>query len=94
MNFNFLLHRYDVSYMKLLGSGVRQTISFTHISNSLLVFPPQDEQMAIANFLKDKINHIDKAISLKQTEITTLKELKASLINAAVTGKIKVPVVQ
>ena len=45
--FNYLLHRYDVAYMKLLGSGVRQTISFNHIANSLLAFPPLQEQTAI-----------------------------------------------
>lgn len=42
--FKFLLHRYDVAYMKLLGSGVRQTINFNHIANSLLALPPLDEQ--------------------------------------------------
>ena len=38
--FKYLLHRYDVAYMKLLGSGIRQTISFNHIANSLLLQPP------------------------------------------------------
>lgn len=47
--FNYLLHRYDVAYMKLLGSGVRQTISFNHIANSLLAYPPIQEQTAIAS---------------------------------------------
>jgi type I restriction enzyme S subunit len=88
--FKYLLHRYDVAYMKLLGSGVRQTISFNHIANSILVLPPKEEQSAIAAFIDKKTAQIDQAILNKQQEIEKLKELKASLINAAVTGKIKV----
>lgn len=49
--FKYFLHRYDVAFMKLLGSGVRQTINFNHISNSILLCPPIQEQVAIATFL-------------------------------------------
>ena len=57
--FKYLLHRYDVAFMKLLGSGVRQTINFNHISNSLLAFPPLSEQTAIANLLDEKTKNHD-----------------------------------
>jgi type I restriction enzyme S subunit len=83
--FNFLLHRYDVAYMKLLGSGVRQTINFNHIANSLLVFPPTEEQTAIAAFLDDKTAKIDRAIAQKEKMITLLKERKQIIIQNAVT---------
>jgi type I restriction enzyme, S subunit len=86
----YFLHRYDVAFMKLLGSGVRQTISFNHIGNSLLVFPPLEEQRAIAEFLNRTESKIDFAITIKYQEIAKLKEYKATLINSAVTGKIKV----
>ncbi|MDD2637059.1 MAG: restriction endonuclease subunit S [Bacteroidales bacterium] len=85
--YKYLLHRYDVAYMKLLGSGVRQTINFNHISNSLLVFPPLSEQTAIALFLDDKTTKIDKAISNKQKLIKLLKERKQIIIQDLVTGK-------
>jgi type I restriction enzyme S subunit len=83
--FNYLLHRYDVAYMKLLGSGVRQTINFNHIANSLLVFPPTEEQTAIAAFLDDKTAKIDRAIAQKEKMITLLKERKQIIIQNAVT---------
>lgn len=85
--FNYLLHRYDVAYMKLLGSGVRQTISFNHIANSLLAFPPLSEQTAIAQFLDDKTTKIDRAIAQKEKLITLLKERKQIIIQDLVTGK-------
>jgi len=72
--YRWLLHRYDVAYMKLLGSGVRQTINFNHIANSILPHPSLQEQTAIANFLDDKTAKIDKAIAQKEKLITLLKE--------------------
>ncbi len=83
--YNYLLHRYDVAYMKLLGSGVRQTISFNHIANSLLAFPPLPEQTAIAAFLDDKTAKIDRAIAQKEKMIALLKERKQIIIQHAVT---------
>ncbi len=74
--FKYLLHRYDVAYMKLLGSGVRQTINFNHIANSLLVLPTDIEQTKIANFLDQKTAQIDQAIALKQQQIEKLGEYK------------------
>ncbi|MGI0153815.1 restriction endonuclease subunit S [Pseudidiomarina sp. WS423] len=83
--FKYLLHRYDVAYMKLLGSGVRQTISFNHIANSLLVSPPLEEQTLIANFLDKKTAQIDDAIAIKEQQISLLKERKQIIIQQAVT---------
>jgi len=83
--FKYLLHRYDVAFMKLLGSGVRQTINFNHIANSLLAFPPPEEQTAIANFLNRKTALIDQAIGIKQKQIELLKERRQILIHKAVT---------
>jgi type I restriction enzyme S subunit len=71
--------------MKTLGSGVRQTLSFTHIANSELVFPPLSEQTEIAQFLDDKTTKIDEAITIKQQQISLLKERKQILIHKAVT---------
>lgn len=83
--FNYLLHRYDVSNMKLLGSGVRQTISFNHIANSQLVAPPLPEQRAIAAFLDGKSAAIDEAVRIKEAQIKLLAERRQILIQQAVT---------
>ncbi|MBC7748607.1 MAG: restriction endonuclease subunit S [Methylotenera sp.] len=52
--------------------------------------PPKSEQVIIAEFLESISFKISTAISLKEKEIDKLKEYKASLINSAVTGKVKV----
>lgn len=83
--FKYLLHRYDVAHMKLLGSGVRQTISFNHIANSILVAPPLPEQRAIAGFLDEKCARLDEAVRIKQAQIALLRERRQILIQQAVT---------
>jgi type I restriction enzyme S subunit len=84
--FKFLLHRYDVEFMKLLGSGVRQTISFNHISDSLLIYPPLEEQFSISKFLNHKCSQIDQAVQIKEHQIELLKERRQILIQQAVTS--------
>jgi type I restriction enzyme S subunit len=54
------------------------------------VYPPLPEQTAIAHFLDEKTAKIDAAIDIKKNQIEKLNEYKTTLINAAVTGKIKV----
>lgn len=83
--FRYMLHRYDVAYMKLLGSGVRQTINFNHIANSILLVPTLKEQTAIATYLDQKTTQIDQAVQIKQQQIALLKERKQILIQNAVT---------
>jgi type I restriction enzyme S subunit len=75
--------------MKLFGSGVRQTINFNHIANSILLVPPIDEQKRIAGFLDDKMGKIDQAISYKVKQISLLKERKQIVIQEAVTKGLK-----
>ena len=43
-------------------------------------------------FIDNENNKIDQAISLQMNQIEKLKEYKATLIDSAVTGKIKVKV--
>lgn len=83
--FKYLMHRYDVANMKLLGSGVRQTISFNHIANSILVAPPLPEQCAIATFLDEKCAKVDEAVRIKEEQIALLRERRQILIQEAVT---------
>ena len=52
--------------------------------------PPLSEQQQIVKYIETATAKIATAISLKQQEIEKLKEYKATLINSAVTGKIKV----
>lgn len=52
--------------------------------------PTREEQQEIVGYIDGVTDKINGAISIKQDQIATLKEYKTSLINAAVTGKIKV----
>ena len=83
--YKWLLHIYDILHMKLLGSGVRQTISFNHISNSILTYPPLHEQQQISDYLDYKTLKIDTLIEKTQQKIELLKEQRTSLINTTVT---------
>ena len=83
--YKYFLHRFDVAFMKLLGSGVRQTLSYNDIANCDLIFPPLKEQSAIASFLDRKTAQIDKAISIKEKQIELLKERRQILIHQTVT---------
>jgi len=51
---------------------------------------PIQEQQAIANYLDDKTAKINQAINIQQQQIEKLKEYRSTLINSAVTGKIKI----
>jgi len=83
--YKWLLHIFDVVFMKTLGAGVRQTLSFTHLANCELVYPPLQEQTAIAAFLDDKTANIEQAIAIKERQIALLKERKQIIIQEAVT---------
>ncbi len=82
---SYLLHIFDILFMKSLGAGVRQTISFNDLANCFLPLPPKQEQIQIADYLDKKTAQIDKAITLKERLIALLKEQRQILINRAVT---------
>lgn len=54
-----------------------------------LVYPPLEEQRAIADFLDRKCNQIAELITKKEKLITLLEEKKQALINQAVTQRAK-----
>jgi len=64
--------------------------SWEFIGNLLVTLPPTEEQSTIATFLDEKTTQIDQLIEKTQQSIDLLKEKRAALITAAVTGKIDV----
>jgi type I restriction enzyme S subunit len=68
----------------------QMNLSAGYISKLKIPNPPLDEQNLISEYIKTASQKIATAISLKEQEIEKLKEYKATLINSAVTGKIKV----
>ena len=69
---------------------LRSTMTFDLFSQLLLPVPPLEEQRAIANYLDEKTAQIDRIVTVINTQIDKLKDLRKVLINDVVTGKIKV----
>lgn len=55
-----------------------------------LVIPPIEEQLKAIEFIENQSEKIERAIAQQELQIEKLKELKSTLIDSAVTGKIKV----
>lgn len=62
----------------------------TKLGNFPVAMPTLSEQYDIVNHVANLNKKIGAAIACKQSEIEKLKEYKATLINSAVTGKIKI----
>jgi type I restriction enzyme S subunit len=56
----------------------------------LMVYPPLPEQTAISAYIVEKTSQIDAIISTLSQQIRKLTQLRKSLINYVVTGKIKI----
>ncbi|EJO9871320.1 restriction endonuclease subunit S [Vibrio vulnificus] len=67
-----------------------QDLNFDNFSQVDLFIPPLEEQKAIADYVRGFMESSDDGISLMEEQIAKLKEYKNTLINSAVTGKIKV----
>jgi type I restriction enzyme S subunit len=69
---------------------IRASLSQELLKRMPVLIPPMEEQIEIAEHIETASQKISTAIALKEREIEKLKEYKATLINSAVTGKIKV----
>jgi type I restriction enzyme S subunit len=77
-------------FNRLSQSAAQPGIAVNVIKNEFFAYPNKAEQIEISEFIDIISKKIASAISLKEKEIEKLKEYKASLINSAVTGKIRV----
>ena len=78
--------RFVISAKGITRVGLGQSA----IADPLTPVPPISEQTAIADYLDTKTAQIDQIIQTINTQIERLKELRKTLINDVVTGKIKV----
>ena len=72
------------------SKSLRSTLTFDAFSLLAIPKPPYEEQQAIADYLDAKTSQIDKIIDTINSQVDKLKELRKTLINDVVTGKIKV----
>ncbi|MBU6186567.1 MAG: restriction endonuclease subunit S [Cyanobacteria bacterium REEB444] len=85
-----LSHKYiDVINSSTIGAKMPR-VSSSFIANLAIATPPLSEQEYIANHLDAKISRIERIIQTIKTNIDKQKELRKTLINDVVTGKIKV----
>lgn len=88
---HYYLHALDITkILYKFGSGLRQNLTFLDFKRLPILVAPLNEQKGIVEFLSLMEIKITTTIIRKQQEIEKLKEYKATLINSAVTGKIKV----
>jgi restriction endonuclease S subunit len=89
-NYLMLSSRYiDVMNSSTVGAKMPR-VSSDFIANLIVATPPLSEQKAIADYLDTKTAQIDQIIQTINAQIEKLKELRKTLINDVVTGKIKV----
>jgi type I restriction enzyme S subunit len=92
--FAYLLREMALAkYIQVICNAVRQRavrIRFNNLVTRFIVVPSRDEQNEIVKHIEKESKKINDAIALQQQQIEKLKEYKITLINSAVTGKIKV----
>ena len=84
---NYLRNNFDSISLWIANQAYIEIDSILQIA---ITIPPKEEQKLIAEYIEVSADKIVTTISLKEQEIEKLKEYKATLINSAVTGKIKV----
>jgi type I restriction enzyme S subunit len=84
----------SVSFLKCMSlankQSIQESIKISNLIRNIIPVPPSSEQKAIADYLDTKTIHIDRIIETIKIQIEKLKELRKTLINDVVTGKIKV----
>lgn len=82
--YNFYLHLV-IDFDWFVNPGAVPSISVSKYKSQKVVVPSMKEQVLIANFLDKKTALIDEAISIKEKQISLLKERKQIIIQQAVT---------
>ncbi|MCG7824009.1 restriction endonuclease subunit S [Vibrio parahaemolyticus] len=92
--FAYLLREMALAkYIQVICNAVRQRavrIRYNNLAPLFMVVPPVKEQENIVSFIEKESAKLDAGIKHLNEQISKLKEYKATLINSAVTGKIKV----
>jgi len=80
---------FEKQFFSILN-GLIGGVSLNSIKYFDIVSPTKEEQTSIASYLDEKTQKIDAIVSNIGKQVDTLKELRKTLINDVVTGKIKV----
>ena len=87
----YCIKGYEHVLTELKTGSAMPNLKKSEISNFLMpISKNREEQFAIATYLDEKTTQIDLIITIINSQIDKLKELRKTLINDVVTGKIKV----
>jgi type I restriction enzyme S subunit len=86
--YTFFLESIDFT-IYITGSA-QPKLTIEALSGVRVIVPPIEEQIQIAEYLKERTESMDKLMKNVQTQIEKLQELRKIKIYEAVTGKIKV----
>ncbi|MFY2507326.1 restriction endonuclease subunit S [Vibrio pectenicida] len=97
MNTDFFVHLMASSYVRTLvenaisgAEGMANNITKSAIMDFTIPVPPVEEQKLVVADLEKQANRFDILVAKAESANTLIKERKAALISAAVTGKIDV----
>lgn len=85
-----------ISMLVTCTTGIREgrNVNYQQLKRELLPVPSAQERQHISNYLDDKTVQIDRIVETINLQINKLKELRKTLINEVVTGKINVTVMK
>ncbi|NML13861.1 restriction endonuclease subunit S [Azohydromonas caseinilytica] len=72
------------------GNGMANNLPQSSLLSFLILVPPREEQQAIAEYIDDAVNKMDRLQAESERAMNLLKERRSALIAAAVTGQIDV----
>ncbi|WMX35166.1 restriction endonuclease subunit S [Aeromonas caviae] len=90
---HYLRNLASMGFIESLAKGIRERSTdfrFNDFAELFLPLPPKPEQQRIVTFIKNKLERIDSGVNHWEKQIESLKQYKTTLINSAITGKVKV----
>ncbi|MGZ8162024.1 MAG: restriction endonuclease subunit S, partial [Methylobacter sp.] len=88
--FYYMKENFHKDALRLNAKSTVDSLRMPMFQNFVIAFSSIDEQQRIVDYLDEKTAHIDRIVATINTQISKLKELRKTLINDVVTGKIKV----
>jgi type I restriction enzyme S subunit len=73
-----------------IPSHMQPSLRIGDLNKYVVVYPPFEEQQAIADYLDKEMKYINDMIAKIEKSIELLEEYKTSLISHAVSGKIRI----
>jgi type I restriction enzyme, S subunit len=88
--FYYMRENFHRDALRLTAKATVDSLRMPMFQNFPIAFGSVEEQNTIVDYLDSKTMQIERIIEIINTEIEKLKELRKTLINDVVTGKIKV----